>query len=260
MNNIKLNGAKPAESLLPGMNPQDMYQPPQPVPGPAQPQFTSASQQRKHGSKGLLISLIVFIVAFIGSSSFAIWAFIGRQDYKNNTDDKVAAAVKDAVKQAEEAKDKEFVEKEKSPYKTYKSPATYGAIEITYPKTWSAMIDEAKGSTPINGYFHPGYVPGPKSGQAFALRLEVIERPYDQVLSTYDSEAKKGSIKISPFKAKQVPSVLGARLDGEVERGFQGSAVLLPLRDKTIRLSTLSSGSFIKDFNEIVLAELNFTP
>lgn len=237
-------------------------QPPvQPVgaPGPS-PQFTSASEAKKHKPWVLIGLLVFFILAFMGSSGFAFWAYAEMNDYKNNVEEKVAAAVSDAVKQTEETKEKEFLERSKSPYKIYRGPGDFGSIEITYPKTWSATVIESGGTAAVDGYFHPDFVPGPKSETAFALRLEVLEQPYDRVLSGYDSEAKKGTVKVSPYKAKRVPQVLGARLDGEIERGYQGSAVLLPLRDKTIRISTLASASFGGDFDKIILEKLIFTP
>ena len=258
---------QPAQGPTPGTPPSPNLPPagfPNPQPsaptGPT-PQYTSASQQdKKHHPWGLIIALVVFIIGFLSSSGFAFWAYAEAQDYKNNVDEKVAAAVSEAVAQTEETKEKEFAERSKSPHKVYKGPATFGAMEITYPKTWAAMVDEGTSSSPVNGYFHPDYVPGPRSETAFALRVEVVERSYDQMLGSYDAQAKRGEVKVAPFKAKRVPSVLGARLDGEIVRGFQGSAVLLPLRDKTIRISTLSRGSFGNDFNKVILERFIFTP
>lgn len=235
-------------------------QPPTPPQTPYPQMGVSASEEKKHHPWGLIIALVIFILAFLGSSGFAFWAYAQMQDYKNNVDEKVAVAVSDAVKVTEETKEKEFLERSKSPYKKYKSPATFGAVEITYPKSWAATVDEQGSSSLVNGYFHPDFVPGPKSEAAFALRVEVIGSPYDKVLGSYDSGAKKGTVKVSPYKAKRVPSVLGARVDGEIVKGMKGSAVLLPLRDKTIRISTLSYDSFGKDFDGVVMPNLIFTP
>ncbi|HTE21681.1 MAG TPA: hypothetical protein VK674_01425 [Candidatus Limnocylindria bacterium] len=232
----------------------------QPFQPPYQQLAGKPASGKKHHPWGLIIALVVFVLAFLGSSGFGFWAYAQMQDYKNNVDEKVAVAVDAAVKQAEETKEKEFLERSKSPYKKYKGPATFGAVEITYPRTWAATVSEASGNTPVSGYFHPDYVPGPKSETAFALRVEVLEQPYDRILGSYDANAKKGTIKVAPFKAKRVPSVLGARIDGEIEKGFQGSSILLPLRDKTIRITTLSGKSFGADFNKVVLENLIFTP
>jgi hypothetical protein len=265
------------------MNPESPYQQPQgPAPGmspnpglpqampPAAPQqpiqqspylpvgLPASQRPKKHHSWGLIIALVIFVLGFFASSGFGFWAYAEMQDYKNNVDQKVATAVQAAVKVAEETKEKEFLERSKSPYKTYKTPATFGSVEITYPKTWSASIDEQGNG--VSGYFHPDYVPGPKSETAFALRLEVLDQPYDKILGQYDGEARKGTVKVVPYKAERVPSVLGARVDGEIERGIRGSAVVFPLRDKSIRISTYSSQSFGVDFADPVLKQLIFTP
>ncbi len=220
----------------------------------------SMSEQKKHKPWGLIIALIVFILAFLGSSGFAFWAYAEMQDYKNNSDQKVSAAVDVAIEETKKVEEQKYAEQAKEPHLKYAGPDTFGSVKFEYPKTWSAMVDVSGGSTPINGYFHEGIVPGPRSGTAFALRVEVMERPYDRTLESYDSDAKSGKVRVSPYKAELAPEVLGARVDGEIERGMQGSAVLFPLRDKTIRVSTLSGQSYGKDFNEIVLKTLDFTP
>ncbi len=250
----------PAQAMPPnpGLPPAGQPMPPQPSQYPQM--GMSASEQKKHRPWGLIIALVLFVIGFLGSSGFAFWAYAEMQDYKNNVEEKVAAAVEEAKKATEETKEKEFEERSKSPYKKYKGPATFGAIEVTYPKTWAATVDEGDGSVPVNGYFHPDFVPGARSETAFALRLEVLEQPYDRVLQSYDGNAKKGTVSVAPYKAARVQSVLGARVDGEIEKGMQGSAVLLPLRDKTIRIMTLSGQSFGKDFDNIILKNLIFTP
>ena len=60
----------------------------------------------------LLIPLIVIAVALLTAAIFAIWAYSGRQDFKNNVDKKIETAVEIAKKQTASAKDNEFVEKE----------------------------------------------------------------------------------------------------------------------------------------------------
>lgn len=239
--------------------------PSQPVPPPTLPQpYPQTGQlvpRQKDGPHwALIIPLILFVLLFLGAAGFGFWAFAERADYKNNVDQKVAAAVKTAEENKAAEKEKEFLEREKTPYKVYKGPATFGSVEVTYPKTWAASVDETgKGGSPISGYFHPNFVPGERSGTAFGLRLEVLEQSYDQLLSQYENEAKQGKVRISPYKAPKVAEVLGARVDGEIERGLNGSTVMFPIRDKTIKIST-QSPQFVADFDSIILAQLIFSP
>ena len=243
------------------MPPQDQQSPsayptkPNIVPGqPAPP------PPKKHRPWGLIIPLVLFVVLFLGTAGFASQIASERDDYKNNVDQKIAAAVVIAKQEIEKAKEVEFLEREKNPYRTYNGPAAYGELVIQYPKTWSATVTETnRGKAPVNGYFHPSYVPADNSGTGFALQIEVIEEPYDKVLGSYESDAKKGLVRISPYSAPKVPQVLGVRIDGKVGKDHQGSTVLLPLRDKTIRLTTLSP-QFVPDFNNIILQNLVFTP
>lgn len=211
----------------------------------------------------LLIPLILLALFFIGAASFGAWAYMGRQDYKDNSDKKVAAAVEVAKKQTETAKDNEFVEKEKYPLRHYTGPSAYGSVDVQYPKTWSAYITESGNSaSPIVGYFHPSFVPNTQSGpssNSFALRLEVVNTAYDQTLRQFDGNIKQGKIKVTPYKAPKVQDVLGARLDGEIITGKQGSMVLIPLRDKTLKVWT-EANNFKGDFDNIIMANIVFVP
>lgn len=217
-------------------------------------------QLPKNGMNKLLIPFILSVLLFIGALIFGVWAFTNMQDYKNNSDKKVAAAVAVAQQQTSSAKDKEFVEKEKNPLKEYKGPAAFGTLNIQYPKTWSAFITESdKTNTPVDGYLHPNFVPGLESGTDFALRVKVVSRQYADELKQYESRVKTGKVKISPYNAPKVSGVLGSRIEGEITTGQQDSMVLFPLRDKTIEISTESS-QFKGDFDSIILANLTFVP
>ena len=62
---------------------------------------------------------------------------------------------------------------------------------------------------------------------------------------------------VAPFRAVLVDSVLGARIDGEITTKRTGSVVLLPLRDKTLKIWT-ESNAYTADFDEI-LTNLSFS-
>ncbi len=210
----------------------------------------------------LIIPVIALVVICISLAGFAFWSFSGRQDYKNNSDKKVAAAVTVAKKETETQKDNEFVEKEKIPHKFYKSPDTLGTVAFEYPKTWSAyMVEDAKtnGGTPLNGYLHPDYVPSDDSGTDFALRVEVISRPYSETLKQYEGKIKQGKIKITPYKPEKVSSVLGVRMFGEIIKGQRDTMILLPIRDKTLAIWT-ESDRYLSDYDKVVMSTLTFSP
>ncbi len=218
-------------------------------------------QLPKNGPNKLLIPLVLVVVLFVVAASFAVWAFMGREDYKTNSDQKVAAAVEVAKEQTSTAKDKEFVEQEKNPLKEYRGPAAFGTVSIQYPKTWSAYVTEADNSsgTPVDGYFHPGFVPGIQSETDFALRVKVVSRQYADEMKQFESKAKQGKVTVSPYTAPKVAGVLGSRVEGEINTGQQDIMVLIPLRDKTLEIST-ESPQYKSDFDSIILANLTFIP
>ncbi|MCA9330769.1 hypothetical protein KC957_01870 [Candidatus Saccharibacteria bacterium] len=210
-------------------------------------------------SKLPLALAIVFGVLLLASSGFGLWAFGGYQDYKNNSDKKAAAAAEAATKAEGERKDAEFIEQEKQPYRTYASPDATGAIKITYPKSWSAFINEDDKTNPLIGYWHPSVVPGLQSGTAYALRMQMSSKSYSDEMKTYDSLVKKGTVKVAPYVPKNVSGVTGSRVTGEINKGQNDTMIVLPLRDKTLRIWT-ESPDFVKDFDGIVLENLKFTP
>jgi hypothetical protein len=207
-----------------------------------------------------LIAFIVTLLITLIALGFGIWAFSGRQEYKNKVDEKIAIAVVDAETANSLKKDAEFAEKEKNPLRTYTGPATYGSLSISYPKTWSAYVDEtAKSNLPLSGVLNPSFVPGLQSNLPVALRFTVSSSNYSSVVKTFDSLVKAGKIKVTPYKADKVPNVIGVRLDGEILTGKQGSMIIVPLRDKTLQVWT-ESPQFVPDFNTIILPNLVFVP
>ena len=207
----------------------------------------------------ILISIIMSLL-FVSTLIFGIWAFAGKQDYKNNTDKKISTAVAVAVKQAETTKDNVFAEALKSPVKHYTGPSTYGSVGFDFSNTYSAYVDDSEtGAQVLNGYFHPNVVPSLSSDVSTALRVEILSSSYESNVKLFDNKVKAGTAKVSAFRAAKVPSVLGIRVDGLVVQGKQGSMVILPLRDKTIEIWT-EALEFIPDFTTYVLPSITFAP
>ncbi len=214
-------------------------------------------EKSQEGSISVILA-VVFALFFLGMSGFAIWAFAGREDFKNNVDEKIDLAVGVAVQNAESAKDVEFIESEKFPTRNFVGPATYGSLSFDYPKTWSVYADTGS-STVLDVYAHPKVLPGFKSGQPYALRVEILGKSYESVVSSLQRDIEKGILISSAFSAKEVPSVVGIRTDGAIAKDVNGSAIYLPLRDRAIKFST-ESPEFVKDFNEIILPSITFVP
>jgi len=209
----------------------------------------------------LLIPLTLMVLLFMGALGFGYWAYAGMQDYKNNVDTKIAAANEKAVAAEDIKKDAAYAEAEKSPFRNYKGPESLGAVQVAFPKTWSAYVDEGTVTGPIlNGYFYPNVVPSLSSeASAFALRVQVVPQSYSNVLRAYVNfvSSKKGTV--VPYALPKLPSIVGVRLDGEVVPRKQGAMIILPLRDKTLEVWT-EAPAFVPDFNNNILPNLSFSP
>jgi SAM-dependent methyltransferase len=219
----------------------------------------AAPDQRGEASI-LLIPFILTVLLFIAAAGFGLWAYSQREDYRLNTEQKVAVAVKDAVQTEDIRKDKEHAEADKSPLRLYAGPDEFGSLRLMFPKTWSGYIEDNNGNEPINGYFNPGVVPSVSSQKSiFALRVEVVGQSYTDVLKQMTNTAKGATA--SPFAYPKVPKVVGVRFDGVIDGSKQlnGSMVIVPLRDKTLQVSTQSS-LYLADFNNSILPNLSFSP
>ncbi|HSX07944.1 MAG TPA: hypothetical protein VLG11_03530 [Candidatus Saccharimonadales bacterium] len=210
----------------------------------------------------LLIPLIIVFLMLCGVGAFAAWAYNGRQDYKNNVDKKIATAVSQAQQQTQQTDQAQFDQQEKSPYKNYVGPASFGGITIVYPKTWSAYIVEKSGgsSTPVNAYFYPGFVPDTQnSDNAYSLRAAVVQQSYAGILAQYKSLIDNKKVTATPYTFPKLPSIFGMRLDGQIVPNKQGSMILMPLRNQTIEVWT-ESNTYLSDFNNTVLPNFVFSP
>lgn len=191
---------------------------------------------------------------------FALWAFLGMNDYKNNSDKKADVAVEKALADQKKKLDAESEEKEKSPFQPFKAGVEFGSLAMTYPKSWGMYVDtKVSGATSsIDGYAHPGYVPSMNSDTAFALRFQVSTREYSSELKVFDGGVKSGAVKVSPYRPEQVNTVLGSRIEGQVSSKRTGVMYLLPLRDKTIKIWTEST-AYNADLDK-VMKSLTFVP
>jgi hypothetical protein len=209
----------------------------------------------------LLIPFILLVFFFFGVSGFAIWAFSERGKYKDHSDQEVAVAVQKAITDTQEADALKYAEEAKKPYDTYVGPAAYGNITINYPKTWSAYVAETeRGGNPVNGYFQPLVVPSiTDTTRTFALRVELVQQSYATVLNTFRQQVTTSKVTIAPYTLEKVPSVVGSRVEGQITPKKQGTMVILPLRNMTLKIWT-ESNDFKSDLDTHILPNMSFVP
>jgi hypothetical protein len=205
----------------------------------------------------LLIPLSVLVLFLLGAIGASVYFYGRYQDASTNLDGQVAVAVEAANTVLTTELEADFAERAKDPNEVYKAPAELGSVAVTYPKTWSSHVIEKTGSgTVLDGYFHPGTVPNTKGDAKFAVRLELEGKAYAKEVEAYDKGVEDGELKA---RAVTINGVKGVRFDGAIDRDISGSIVLLPLRDRTLKIWT-ENADFLPDFNKIILPQLTFTP
>lgn len=209
----------------------------------------------------LAIPLIMLSILFLGAAGFGVWAFVSRAEYKDRSDQKAAAAAAVQKERTQAEDNARFAEESKKPYDTYIGPSAFGNITVNYPKTWSGYVVAVQNaSNPVNAYFQPKIVPSVTDPEYnFALRVELVQQSYDSVLGQYESNIKAGKAKIEPFKLAKVPSVVGSRIEGQITTRKQGTMIVLPLRNMTLKVWT-ESNDFKGDLDTHILPNLSFIP
>lgn len=212
------------------------------------------------GVSGMLLAVIALSLLLVGTISFGAWAFMGRQDYKDNVDAKIATAVEANTKTVRAEDAAQYAEEEKNPLRTYSGPSEYGSVQIKYPKTWSVYEVLGSSSTPLALYANPAVVPSATDKDSrFALRVEVTSGSYSATVARYASQQKAGKLSAKPFALTKNPDQQGLRLEGQLTTQVEGVMVILPLRDKALKIWTESSSSY-KDFDNIILPNASFSP
>jgi hypothetical protein len=209
----------------------------------------------------LAIPFIMLVLFFFGALGFGLWAFSERGQYKEDSDQIVAEAVEENTKTVQAADAKQYAEEAKKPYDVYIGPAPFGNVTINYPKTWSSyVIENERGGNPLNGYFQPGTVPNVTDiDKTFALRMELVQTSYDTVLNQFKAQITKGDVTVAPYTLAKVPSVVGSRIEGQITPRKQGTMIILPLRNMTLKIWT-ESNDFKADLDTHILPNFSFVP
>lgn len=203
----------------------------------------------------LLVASILLGIVAAGFAGAFFWAYGNYVDQRDNTSQKVDVAVTEA-KQAQQTEDqKTYLEKEKQPYSQLVGPDDLGRVTISYPKTWSVYVAESSPSG-YQAYLNPVAVPAVSASQAFATRVQITDKSYEDVVGSYASLVKKGDLTSAPITVNNFNSV---KLTGKFSTTRTGSVVVFKVRDKTLILSN-DVDSLKGDFNDVVVKSLDFNP
>ena len=211
--------------------------------------MTTNLRQRGVANSWMIIA-VAAITLFLVVAALSVWLFMQYNESRSDVDGKVAVAVAEAEKRQAAELEAKFQEQLKDPRLEFVGPSEYGRVSFMYPRTWSVYVDKDgsdRGDYVV--YLHPVTVPPTSlTTSRCALRLEILNKDFDSVLKTYDAALKKGDLTSS---TTEYNGIAATRLDGAFNKDLRGSAVLMRVRDKTIRFST-DADTFKPDFATIL--------
>ncbi len=215
-----------------------------------------------HNGSTNVLPIAVLSVGLFLTLVFSIWAFSGYQKYKNNTNQIVAVAVTNANAQQQAKDNAAFKIASENPLINYTSSADLGSISVNYPRTWSSYVNTTSGTNlPLDGYFYPGTLPTVTDSTPtnYALRLQVSNQAYSEVVNQYSNQQASGQVTVSPYSLPKLPKVIGVQIVGTLSNGKSGTLVILPLRSQSLLIWTEGT-QFLSDFNNSILPSATFSP
>lgn len=199
-----------------------------------------------------IIALSLVSLTFIG---LFIWMFVQYDAARTNVDGQIAVAVAEERDELTVKLENEFAEREKYPFRTFAGPADYGALTFEYPKTWSVYIpkDASKGGD-FEAYFNPIEVNEINNQNIQALRVSILDTPFDDVVARYQGELEgdEPRMRLESVTIGEDNAVPANKYTGIIPgTEFNGYVVIFKIRDKTAILQT-DSVLFEADYNTLL--------
>ena len=235
---------EPEQNLTPG------YQiPPDGAPNPPPVAVEPPPKGGRHFNLPIFLAAVLLVLT-IAMGVVAIYYILKYNEQKSTVDQQKTAAAQTAREEQKQADEAAYAERDKLPYRSYEAPAVLGAIKIEFPKIWNVYaVEEEKSDTQLDIFMYPGVVRAEKSStEAYALRVKLQRKLYQDVVKANQQKVEKGELKAS---AVTISGATGTRYEGEVVQGRSGSLILLPVRDKTLSIWT-ESPDYLNDYNQII--------
>lgn len=213
---------------------------------------------QKESKLGYYIVIALFVIISLVLLGTTIWSYSRFADERDNTDKKVVAAEARAREDQRVETTLELEEANKLPFRTYLGPANLSGIKVSYPKSWSAYVDEANSSATVELALtlHPNIIQAFSVDSRYAFRLELVDSPYSDVTLQYERLVETQQIQAQGFELLETT---GVRFDGEISNAVFGTMIILPIRDKSLKVWT-ESNDYLDDFETIVTENLEFNP
>ena len=224
------------------------------MPGMPMVQQVQLPPEPKKDIAGLIKTIVIVIVSLIAATFIGlfIWMTVQYNEVSTDVEGQISAAVATAKDEQAAKDEKDFLEREKYPYKVFSGPVDYGELTFEYPKTWSVYVAAAAtAGGDFNAYFNPIQVDAVGKDTINALRVTIRNKSFDSVAAEYQKAmGKKGSdltvqsVTINDFTANYYSGTIPST-------ELQGFIVIFKIRDKTAILQT-DSVFFEADFNKLL--------
>lgn len=250
-------------SQMPPMQPIPPAQPMQPMDGqPMSPngmpmvQQTQVVPEQKKDFVGLIKTIVIIMVSLIAVTFIGlfIWMVTEKNEAQSDLDSKIEIAVAEAKDEQSKKMEKEFLEREKYPYKVFSGPVDYGQLTFEYPKTWSVYVAAAanKGGD-FNAYFNPTQVDAVGKETINALRVTIRDKSIDEVTAEYDKAMKKKdsnlTMEVITIGRNNIPA---NKYTGTIPNTeLSGFIVTFKIRDKTAIMQT-DSVLFQEEYDKLL--------
>lgn len=212
------------------------------------PATPSGVKTKSDSFLGMLVLLVISVLALVFLGLF-VWAFIQWNTAKTN----VKGQIDDAVAKAVNAKARElndsFLEREKSPLKSFAGPTNYGGLSFKYPKTWNLYVaQDASHSEDYLAFFKPDFIPSFNDDQIYALRLSILNKSFDTVIHEYEEAVKQKQL---TARVHPVNGINANIYDGKSAAKLNVRVAIFPIRDKTVILRT-DANIYKVDFDKLL--------
>ena len=246
----------PMQSIPPAQPMQPMDGQPMSPNGMPMVQQTQVVPEQKKDFVGLIKTIVIIMVSLIAVTFIGlfIWMVTEKNEAQSDLDSKIEIAVAEAKDEQSKKMEKEFLEREKYPYKVFSGPVDYGQLTFEYPKTWSVYVAAAanKGGD-FNAYFNPIQVDAVGKETINALRVTIRDKSIDEVTAEYDKAMKKKdsnlTMEVITIGRNNIPA---NKYTGTIPNTeLSGFIVTFKIRDKTAIMQT-DSVLFQEEYDKLL--------
>lgn len=196
-----------------------------------------------------IVMLSLVAVTFVG---LFVWILLKYNDVNDDVNGRINLAVAAAKEEQQVEDEKEFAEREKSPYLNFAGPMDYGELSFKYPRTWSVFIEaDASNGGDFRAYLNPVQVNPISKDTINALRVTIRNKDFESVVSEYQKAMDRKDSDLS-VETINVGGAVANRYSGTIPNtGLSGYIVVFKIRDKTAILQT-DSVLFKEDFDKLL--------